>query len=362
MTAQLKPYNQKNLPSLKVHLLERRISCMTVASIVEAIHTACVADAKITVANYNVHSFNLSMQLPWFYNFLQTAEIAHCDGFGIIKAVQWMGKDLPQDYRVSYSVLMPYLLEHCNQQGFSIFLLGAKPDTLDDALENMRCLYPNIKFDGHHGYFDKDSTQENLAVIKKINQIKPNIIIVGMGMPIQENWLRRYRDLLDVNVMLPGGAIIDRLAGIVSDCPKFISNLGLEWLYRLLREPKRLAARYLLGNPAFLLHIALGKFYASPVRVEQMPPMTPATLKTKDTLHLAIPNELLRRDKPHKRLGDYLIEAGLVNKVHIDFALSEQKATGLHLGEILISKGWIRRETIEFFLNQVVVPASSRSY
>ena len=99
--------NLDRLLSLNVHLLSRRITCMTVPAIVEAIHTACVTKNKITVAHYNVHGFNLSMQLPWFYNFLQGADITHCDGSGILKAISYMGLKLPIQYRASYTALMP---------------------------------------------------------------------------------------------------------------------------------------------------------------------------------------------------------------------------------------------------------------
>ena len=269
-------YNFKNLdrlPSLNVYLLDRRITCITVANVVEAIYIACVESKKITVANYNVHSFNLSMQLPWFYNFLQNAEIAHCDSVGILKAICYMGLKLPIEYRASYTLLMPKLLETCNQHGFSIFLLGSKPQYLEAALARLRKQYPNIAFAGHHGYFAMEDIAQNEAVIQQINQSKSHILVMGMGMPIQENWIQLHSNRLNVNVMMPGGAIIDRLAGVVSDCPTFISDLGWEWLYRLCREPKRLAARYLLGNPAFVLHIALAKFYALPLRVEDMQPI-----------------------------------------------------------------------------------------
>ena len=242
---------------------------MTVSAIVDAIHTACIEGTKLTVANFNVHSFNLSMQIPWFYDFLQTSEIAHCDSAGILKAIQWMGLDLPLNYRASYTLLMPQLLTHCNQHGFSVFLLGAKPERLQAAIARLQAQYPNIDVQGHHGYFDLDNPQQNDEVVRQINQAKSKILVVGMGMPIQENWIRLNRDRLNVNVIMPGGAIIDRLAGIVPDCPTFLSNMGLEWLYRLLREPKRLGIRYLIGNPAFLLHIVLAKAY-SPLQVQPM--------------------------------------------------------------------------------------------
>jgi N-acetylglucosaminyldiphosphoundecaprenol N-acetyl-beta-D-mannosaminyltransferase len=283
MMKQTMGYNLEELPALNVYLLERRITCITVPAIIKEIHAACVEGRKITVANYNVNSFNLSMQLPWFYEFLESAEIAHCDGAGILKALRYMGLDLPIQYRASYSLLIPELLKDCEQHGFSIFLLGAKPQHLEAALDRLRSEYPNIVLAGHHGYFDKEDPYQNEAVIQQINLAKPNILVVGMGMPIQEDWIRRHRSQLDVNAILPGGAVIDRMAGVVSDCPQFISNTGLEWLYRFCHEPKRLAARYLLGNPAFMLHIALAKkIFASSFKVEKMQPINISRLEDKD--------------------------------------------------------------------------------
>jgi N-acetylglucosaminyldiphosphoundecaprenol N-acetyl-beta-D-mannosaminyltransferase len=260
----------KKAPAFTVYLLERRINCMTIPTIVEAVQKACIERRKITVANTNVHSFNLSMQFPWFYDFLQSSEIVHCDSVGILKAISYMGLNLPLDYRASYTLLMPKILENCNQNRFSVFLLGAKPQNLQAALEKLRVSYPNVSFAGHHGYFDQEDPKANQAVIQQINQVKPNILLMGMGMPVQESWVKKHRSNLQVNAILLGGAIINRLAGVVPDCPSFVSNIGLEWLYRLCREPKRLAARYLLGNPAFVLHIFLGKFYANYLRVEPM--------------------------------------------------------------------------------------------
>ena len=257
--------------ALSVYLLERRIDCMSISSIVEAVNQACKDNKKITVANYNIHSFNLSMQLPWYYEFLQNAEIANCDSVGILKAIGYMGLDLPLDFRTSYTLLMPEVLEICNQKEFSVFLLGGKPQYLPVALNNLRLKYPKARFGGYHGYFDKKDPQANQNAIAQINQFKPNILIVGMGMPIQEHWVQQHRDSLQVNAIMLGGAIIDRMAGIVPDCPDVISNAGFEWFYRFCREPKRLAARYLLGNPAFALHIALAMFNKTSLRVELTP-------------------------------------------------------------------------------------------
>jgi N-acetylglucosaminyldiphosphoundecaprenol N-acetyl-beta-D-mannosaminyltransferase len=260
MTKKISAEDMANLPNLTVSLLGRRMTLMTLPAVLEAISRACADDRKITVAHYNTHSFNFSMQLPWFYEFLQNSEIVHCDGVGILKALRYLGVNLPLQYRVSYSLLMPELLEQCQQNGLSMFLLGSNPQNLNVAVHNLSQRYSHATFSGYHGYFSMENAAENQQIIQMINRMKPNILVVGMGMPRQEEWVWKYRDQLEVNAILVGGAVIDRLAGKVADCPAFIADRGLEWLYRLMQEPKRLAVRYLLGNPAFFLSIALAKF------------------------------------------------------------------------------------------------------
>lgn len=253
-------FKSETLPVVEANLLSRRLTCMTVRTLVNRVSKACQLNQRIVVANYNINSFNLTVQFPWFYDFLQQSEITHCDGLGILYALRFMGYRLPQEYRVSYSTLMPELLQHCHDNSRSVFLLGAKPDILQTALTNTRSRYPGIQLSGCHGYFDLDSPEQNKAVINQINHISPNILVVGMGMPRQEYWIHQNLEHLNVNAILLGGAVIDRIAGVVEDCPIVLSNNGLEWLYRLTREPKRLLPRYLLGNPAFALQVALAKY------------------------------------------------------------------------------------------------------
>lgn len=242
-----------------VELLNRKITLIKESLLIEVIHKTCLENRKITIASYNVHSFNLSMQLPWFFEFQQSADIIRCDGFGILKALQYMGLKVPLQYRVSGTDLIPKLIDYCARQNLSVFLLGTKPQFLQQAIQRIKAKYPNLEIAGHHGYFDQNSIEENQVVINQINSFKPNVLIVCMGVPLQEKWLLKHRPYLDANIFIPCGAVIDRLAGIVHRCPKFISNMGLEWLYRLSWEPRRLAGRYLLGNPAFLFQLALAK-------------------------------------------------------------------------------------------------------
>lgn len=263
-TDELKAIVQQS-PIVKVNLLNRRIDFITIPTLIEMILACCQQQQKMLIASCNVHSFNLSMQLPWLHDYMRGADIVRCDGMGILKTVNYLGLDIKPVYRASGTKLIPALIEESRKEELSFFLLGSKAHYVDKAIHNVQERYPGIRIDGHHGYFDKHDLEACNAVLHKINCMQPDILIVGMGMPIQEDWIHRHYDSINAKVIIPCGAVIDRLAGRVSDCPPWVSSLGLEWLYRLMGEPKRLAARYLLGNPAFFLHILLSRTYDKPL-------------------------------------------------------------------------------------------------
>jgi N-acetylglucosaminyldiphosphoundecaprenol N-acetyl-beta-D-mannosaminyltransferase len=341
---------EPDYPSLNIHLLGRKITCLTIEAIQEAIALSCKRQQQITVANYNVHAFNLSLQLPWFHSFLDQSEITHCDGIGIIKALQFLGLDVPSQYRVSYTELMPELLAQCDRQGWSVFLLGTKATHIEAAIQNLEQDYPNATFAGHHGYFSITDQAENDLIIEQINTIRPNILIVGMGMPVQESWVQLYRDRLKTNAILVGGAVIDRLAGVVTDCPAWISRLGLEWLYRFVREPKRLAARYLIGNPAFLFQIALAKFQRLTARNSQSVWCRPISIEEL----LAESPYLDRMPIQKKRIGEYLVDLGLIGAQDMELALDEQLHTGERLGTILANRKLINQQTVDELVEKLI--------
>jgi len=108
----------------------------------------------------------------------------------------------------------------------------------------------------YHGYFDKTpGSPGNEAVIQAINAVKPNILIVGFGMPLQERWLMENWDRVEASVALTGGAVFDYVSGDLRRPPCWMTSHGLEWLGRLLIEPRRLWQRYLIGNPLFLWRV-----------------------------------------------------------------------------------------------------------
>jgi N-acetylglucosaminyldiphosphoundecaprenol N-acetyl-beta-D-mannosaminyltransferase len=207
------------------------------------------------ILNVNVHALNLAFRLPDLRDFFGQAQAVFCDGAGVALGARLLGYDFPQ--RITYADWTWQLAEFAEPRGFTFFFLGARPGVADKAAANLKARFPDLRIVGtHHGYFDKTPGRaENEMVIERINAVKPNILIVGFGMPLQERWLMENWDRIDANVALTGGAVFDYVSGELERAPRWMTENGLEWLGRLLIEPRRLWKRYLIGNPLFLWRV-----------------------------------------------------------------------------------------------------------
>jgi N-acetylglucosaminyldiphosphoundecaprenol N-acetyl-beta-D-mannosaminyltransferase len=214
---------------------------------------------KRLVLNVNIHCLNLAYTNQWLRDFLNRGEIVFCDGAGVRLGGKILGFQIPP--RITYADWTWQLGEFCEAEEFTLYFLGAKPGIAEKAAEKLKSRFPKLKIAGiHHGYFDKTlDNPENISVIKEINKVKPDILLVCFGMPMQEKWLMENWPQIDVNIALPGGATFDYISGELQRAPKWMTDSGMEWLGRLLIEPKRLWRRYVIGNPVFFLRIFLQK-------------------------------------------------------------------------------------------------------
>jgi N-acetylglucosaminyldiphosphoundecaprenol N-acetyl-beta-D-mannosaminyltransferase len=210
------------------------------------------ARGKARVVYVNISAVNLAQDLAWFRDFINRSDIAYCDGFGVKWGARLLGLQTP--YRFTPPDWIALLAEECARQHFSLYLLGAQPGVAEKVAVTLKKQFTDLTIAGtHHGYFDKTpGAGENKAVLEAINAAKPDILLVGFGMPIQERWLMENWDRLEVNVALPVGALFDYLAGEIPRAPHWMTDHGLEWLGRLIVEPRRLWRRYLIGNTRFL--------------------------------------------------------------------------------------------------------------
>lgn len=242
-------------PFPDVVLLDVRIHAVAADGLLDYIARVIQSRGRAIIANVNINALNLSCQLPWFREFLNNAELVFCDGAGVVLGARLLGHQIPE--RITYADWMWKLAHFAEMRGFTLFLLGARPAVAAKAATRLCERYSALRIVGtHHGYFKKDrDTPENREVIDKINAVHPDILVIGFGMPLQEQWLLDNWADVEANVALTGGAVFDYISGELQRAPRWMTNNGLEWLGRLTIEPRRLWKRYLIGNPLFFLRV-----------------------------------------------------------------------------------------------------------
>ncbi len=182
------------------------------------------------------------------------------DGIGLIYASRM--KKHPLKEKVAGYDLSVNMLKLANEKNLKLFVVGGKPGIADEAMENVHRDYPNINITGsQHGYFKgthlgKNGDDEELIVLDKINKAEPDILFVGFGAKKQEQWIEYNKDKINAKIIIGNGGTLDGLAGRVKRAPDMFIRLGLEWLYRLTKEPKRIKRQILL--PMFMLKVVLG--------------------------------------------------------------------------------------------------------
>jgi N-acetylglucosaminyldiphosphoundecaprenol N-acetyl-beta-D-mannosaminyltransferase len=199
-----------------------------------------------------------------FRALLNRADLVFCDGFGVRLAAALLGK--PLHHRLTPPDWFPDLCARFAAKGHTLYLLGSCPGITEQVANRLTAASPSLRIVGcGHGYFDKIlGSPENQAVVDAINAASPDLLVVGFGMPAQERWIAENWPHLNTRVALPVGAMFDYLAGVTPRAPRWLTDHGLEWLGRLLIEPRRLWRRYILGNPLFLYRVLRQKFSRSP--------------------------------------------------------------------------------------------------
>ncbi len=236
-------------------LLGAKLSHLEKGELLAAVAYAIDRDQKLIVLSGNVYAYNLAYQHAWFRHFFNRADIIRLDGVGVRLGATILGYDTP--HRMTWADFGWDLAEFAADNEYTLYFLGARPGIAQRTAECFRARFPRLRIVGtHHGYFDKTSDSvENNAVIQEICELNPNILILGFGMPLQERWLMENWDHIDVNVAFTGGAVFDYISGELHRAPRWMTKHGLEWLGRLLVEPRRLWRRYLIGNPLFIWRV-----------------------------------------------------------------------------------------------------------
>lgn len=197
----------------------------------------------------NADCVNKSFVDEEYGNILKRSNLVLGDGIGIKIATTMRGNKMLDN--LNGTDLLPHLCEFSLNNKKKIYLLGAMPGVANKMKKNLESSYPGIEIVGFCDGFFKEKTEH--SVIDEINTKGADIVLVAMGVPLQEKWIDKNRSSLSSGLVLGVGGLFDFYSGSIPRAPRWVRLLGMEWGFRLLQEPGRLWRRYILGNPLFLI-------------------------------------------------------------------------------------------------------------
>jgi len=235
----------------RISLLDLPVDPLDLDGLLDAVESLVAAGRARPgrrVAYLNVHVVNQARRHPELAAFLKGADLCYCDGAGIVLGAKILGHALPG--RMTGADWIWDLAARAEGR-LKIFWLGGAPGVTDRACEALRQRHPRLVMGSDHGFHAPDDTP---ALIERINAFGPDVLLVGMGTPVQERWVERSSADLNAPVIWCLGATADFIAGEVDRGPAWLHD-NAEWLARLLTEPRRLWRRYLIGNSVFLARV-----------------------------------------------------------------------------------------------------------
>lgn len=231
----------------KINILGAKIDCITMEEAKDIAMSFFSSEGKKIIYTPNSEIILYASRNEAFMKRLNSADLMIADGIGVVYGARMLGERLPE--RVAGFDLLKKLFPIMAKEGMSLYLLGSKPSVAEKAGENLLRDYPGIKIAGtHDGYFKDDG-----EVIDDINAKKPDLLLVCLGFPKQENWIYENRDKLNVKAMIGAGGCLDVFSGTVERAPEFYCKHGLEWFYRLKKEPWRF--KRMTALPVFALKV-----------------------------------------------------------------------------------------------------------
>lgn len=242
-----------NVPALRARIGGLPVDRMTFAQAMEAIESLVLSRAGGSVFTPNVDHVVQFAENRRLRDAYERASLSLADGMPIVWASRLVGQPIPE--KISGSDLVTPLLERAGARGWRVFLLGGNDGVAEAAAAKMTQAYPGLQIVGTLApRVDLDEPSERrTAIVEAVKAAAPDLVLFAFGAPKQELFIAEVQDALRPAVLLGIGASLDFLAGTVPRAPAWMSSHGLEWAYRLAREPRRLWRRYLLRDPKFLV-------------------------------------------------------------------------------------------------------------
>lgn len=215
---------------------------------------ASLPEGKLLINTINAHSFNTAKKDQLFADALTNGDVLIPDGVSIVKACKWIKAKCQPKERIAGWDLFAFEMNKLEKKGGTVMFMGSSQKVLDLIVKRAAEVYPHLRVVTYSPpYKPEFSAEDNMAIIDAINAADPDLLWIGMTAPKQEKWTYSHWEELDIHCHVGTiGAVFDFFAGTVERAPMWWQRNGLEWLYRLLKEPKRMWRRYIIGNALFL--------------------------------------------------------------------------------------------------------------
>ena len=216
---------------------------------------------KLLINTLNAYSYNVALHNPAFQKALLASDVLLPDGVSVVWAEAFLNKRIIK--KIAGADIFKHEMHRLNNVSGSCFFLGSSREVLDKIIQIAAIDYPNVKIATHSPPFRPQfTTQDTQKMLDEINTFDPEVLFIGMTAPKQEIWAHQNFKKIQASRVISIGAVFDFYAKTIKRAPRWMIFLGLEWLYRLLKEPKRMWRRYLIGNVKFLVEIFRAKVFA----------------------------------------------------------------------------------------------------
>ena len=324
------------------NLLDIPVTCLPFEEQIMLILRWAKARTSKVVCLANVHMLIEAYHDRSFSNVLHEADLITPDGKPLVMMLRRLG--IKHQNQVAGMDVFLNLCDLAQQTGVKIYLLGSTEKILKKMERKLSHEYPILQVAGmkaipYIATKDIPKTYDG-ELVKEIDRSGAGIIFVCLGCPKQEIWMSHYKNSIQ-GVMVGVGAVFSMYAGVNPRAPRWVQQVGMEWLYRLLQEPKRLWWRYGSTIPLFI-YLASRQLI-----IPYKQKLTRARWrKTKRNIVV----NLKTLDFPYEKLGEILVRQNIITRENLKQALSEQKESGLRIGEILVRRNYLSLSQLKFYL------------
>ena len=240
-------FRKSRRPNERVRLMGQTVDLVKPEEVLFHMQRWILERRKAIIANHNLNSLYLLRKHPEMRAFYARAELVELDSTPLVHFAKLLGINSRPFHRCTYLDWRDHFWSLVNRNGWRIMYVGATREVLDVARQRLNARYPRAVIETHDGYFDASpGSTDNAAVLEQIKAFQPHVLFVGMGMPRQEIWITQNFEALPDCAIFSVGAAFDYEAGEQKAAPRWMGRMGLEWLFRLVHDPRRLARRYLV--------------------------------------------------------------------------------------------------------------------